>query len=152
MGKRGPAKSPEAVKLLEGTYREDRHGGTLKLRPGIPKKPDWLDQIAGQVWDETINELSEVPGLLSEADGPALAMYCDAWRKYWDANSEIESRGLVIETLTAVKSNPAVLIATRERDAIARFGARFGLTPSDRASFKPAGTTDTNDELGELIA
>lgn len=152
MGKRGPAKLPTAYKQLEGTYREDRDGGTLRLRPGIPARPLWLDGIAANIWDETIAELSMVEGLLSDADGPALALYCDAWRQYHEYDQQLRKDGNTTLSLTAgVKAHPLIARRDAAREAVIKIGAKFGLNPGDRASMKVAAQT-TYDELSELIA
>lgn len=152
MGKRGPARTPEALKVLEGTYREDRHGGSLKLRPGEPRRPVWLCEAASLIWDEVVCELSLVPGLLCEADGAALALYCDARRQYHEYDEQIRSDGLTTESLTAgTKAHPLLTHRNAARAAVDKLGAKFGLTPSDRASLKMS-TTTTDDELSDLIA
>src|SRR3990172_18716 len=108
MGKRGPQPTPNAIKMLEGTYREDRHGG-VHAPAGMPVKPNWLGEIASRVWDERIDELSAVPGLLSSVDGPALAIYCHAWQEFDDARRVIESDGLIsVSEKGGEYQNPAV--------------------------------------------
>lgn len=152
MGKRGPAPIPDAIKLHEGTYREDRHGGSLKVHPGSPRKPVWLDEAAALIWDETIAELERTPGLLAEVDGAALALYCDARRQYHEFDEQIRKDGNTIISLTAgLKAHP--LLARREaaRAAVDRLGAKFGMSPSDRASLKPGPTTAAS-ELDDMIA
>jgi P27 family predicted phage terminase small subunit len=141
-----------AHKEHEGTYRKDRDGGTLKMRSGVPVKPKWLDDVAAMIWDETIAELIETPGLLTEVDGPALALYCDSWRQYHEYDEEIRKEGNTIISLTAgMKANP--LLSRRDAakaDAI-KIGALFGLNPSARASMKLQPTVE-EDEFAALIA
>jgi P27 family predicted phage terminase small subunit len=152
VGKRGPAPTPNAVKLFEGTYREDRHGGDVHAPPGTPVKPGWLCELAAQIWDERIAQLSEVPGLLSEVDGPALALYCHYWARFHEAQALIAGEGV---TCTGEKGgeyqHPAVSIQNKAAEMIAKIGAKFGMTPSDRSGLKPTVKT-TDDELSELIA
>ena len=152
MGLRGPARTPNALKLIEGTYREDRHGG-IHVPPGAPAKPDWLGPIASAVWDERVEELMTIPGLLSPMDGPALATYCHAWQRFHDAQAEIELSGSI--TCVSEKGgeymHPAVATQHKAIELIAKIGAKFGMTPSDRAGLRATGRTE-QDELAELIA
>ena len=152
MGLRGPAKTPNAIKLLEGTFREDRDGG-VRAPTGAPVKPDWLGEIASRVWDERVGELSLIPGLLSPVDGPALASYCHAWQRFHDAQKEIDANGAI--TCMSEKGgeymHPAVAIQHKAIELIAKIGAKFGMTPSDRAGLKPTVQTP-EDDLSELIA
>ncbi len=152
MGKRGPTAKPNALKVLEGTFREDRHSG-VTAPTGMPIKPQWLGEIASRVWDERINELSAVPGLLSPVDGPALATYCHAWQRFHDAQTEIESNGAI--TCMSEKGgeymHPAVAIQHKAMELIAKIGAKFGMTPSDRAGLKATVETP-DDKVAALLA
>lgn len=153
MGLRGPAAKPTALKVLDGTYREDRHGGDVHAPVGAPLKPDWLGDIAARVWDERVEQLMSVPGLLSPLDGPALATYCHAWQRFHDAQKEIEANGSI--TCVSEKGgeymHPAVATQHKAIELIAKIGAKFGMTPSDRAGLKATGQT-ADDELAGLIA
>jgi P27 family predicted phage terminase small subunit len=152
MGLRGPAAKPNALKVLEGTYREDRHGGGVRAPDGLPIKPDWLGESAAIVWDKTIDELRDIPGLISPIDGPALACYCLAWQELYEADAVIVEEGLTCQSEKgATYQHPAVGIRHKAIELIAKIGAKFGMTPSDRAGLKPTVRT-TDDELSELIA
>lgn len=152
MGQRGPQGTPDAIRLHEGTYREDRHGGSVRAVPGAPVKPDWLCERAAAIWDERITQLREVPGLLSEVDGPALALYCHYWAVFHEARETLEEEGAVC---TGEKGgaypHPAVGMRNKAAEMIAKVGAKFGMTPSDRTTIKATVQT-TDDELSELIA
>jgi P27 family predicted phage terminase small subunit len=148
----GRPRIPTALKEHEGTYREDRDGGTLKLRLGVPAKPKWLDEVAGMIWDETVDELLETPGLLTYADGAVLALYCDAWRQYHEFDEQIRRDGNTIESLTAgKKAHPLLNRRDAARSDAVKIGALFGLNPSARASMKLQPTVE-EDEFAALIA
>jgi P27 family predicted phage terminase small subunit len=151
MGLRGPAAKPTAYKVLEGTYREDRHGGGVRAPDGLPVKPNWLGETAAMVWDKTIDELRDVPGLLSPMDGPALACYCLAWQELHEADATIAAEGLTCQSEKgATYQHPAVGIRHKAIELIAKIGAKFGMTPSDRAGLKPAVQT-TQDAVMRLV-
>ncbi len=148
----GRPRLPTAHKEHEGTYREDRDGGTLRMRPGMPRKPAWLDEVASIVWEETVSELMETPGLLTDADGPMLALYCDAWRQYHEYDEQIRKDGNTIVSLTAgQKPHPLLTQRAAARDAAIKLGGYFALNPSARASIKLLPTNEST-ELAEMIA
>ncbi len=151
MGQRGPAPIPTAIKVFEGTYREDRHGGGVRVPDGAPLKPNWLGEIASLVWDERIEQMMATPGLLSPVDGPALALYCDAWQQLHDAKAIIAERGMVAFAESGAEyQHPAVGIANKARTEIIKLGSMFGMNPPSRVGMIVSGPT-ADDELAELI-
>lgn len=142
MGQRGPAPTPTAVKIAEGTYRPSRDGAGVVAPSGIPDKPAWLanvGEVASETWDERVEELSRIPGLLSPADGPALAAYCVAWQRFRDAQEEIARDGITcFGEKGGQYQHPAVGIQNKAIEVIGRIGAKFAMTPSDRAGMKVA--------------
>lgn len=94
-----------------------------------------------------------VPGLLSPLDGPALATYCHAWQRFFDAQKEIEANGSI--TCVSEKGgeymHPAVATQHKAIELIAKIGAKFGMTPSDRNGLK-ATVQNQDDEITNLIA
>lgn len=153
MGKRGPTPTPNAIKMLEGTYREHVHGGGVRAPDGLPAKPDWLSEAASAVWDERIAELRDVPGLLSSVDGPALAAYCFAWARLHEAQALLDANGslVCVGEKGGEYQHPAIGIQSKALEMIAKIGAKFGMTPSDRANLKPSVRT-VDDEVADLIA
>jgi P27 family predicted phage terminase small subunit len=137
MGKRGPAPTPNALKMAEGTYREDRHGGGVTVPDGVPVKPAWLGDVGSAMWDETVSRLSKIPGLLSDLDGPALALYCDAWEDFHDAVELLNEHGpICVGEKGGEYPHPALGMKNNARAVIAKYEAKFGLTASDRSALK----------------
>ena len=123
------------MKLVDGTYDERRDGRPLATAVGVPLKPEWLGEIAAKVWDETVTELSEIAGFLTSVDAGALAIYCDAWQDFHAARELIKRDGLVVKGREGVKvRHPALMVKKHAQDTIASIGAKFGLTPTSRAS------------------
>lgn len=69
-------KKPANVHRLQGTFREDRHGNSVEVEPGMPERPFWLSASAIIVWREVESELRDA-GYLTRLDGNALAIYCE---------------------------------------------------------------------------
>lgn len=149
MGQRGPKRMSSKYLEINGSRIQDGRG--IALPPGTPAKPDWLGPVASAVWDETILDLAEIPGLLSELDGGALALYCDAWQQYKDASAIVAREGMVATSEKGgTYQHPAVGIRNKARDAIIRLGAMFGLNPQSREGMVVSGQKP-EDELDELL-
>jgi P27 family predicted phage terminase small subunit len=134
---------------LYGSRLDDGRGMSTPL--GVPLKPDWLGEKASAVWDETIAELQEIRGLLSTLDAGVLALYCDAWQQFHDAQAIIAAQGMICRSdKGGAYQHPAVGIANKARAEITKLGAFFGLNPPAREGLILAGP-DHHDELAELI-
>jgi P27 family predicted phage terminase small subunit len=136
---RGRKPKPTTLKLLSGAQPCRINAGEPLLPAGRPLAPEHLDQVAREEWDRIAARLESM-GVLTEADGAALAIYCVAYSRWIEARRAIDAHGLVIETsLGGVKPNPAVSIASACESTMGRILAAFGLTPADRSKVKAAG-------------
>lgn len=127
----GRPRKPAEIKLLEGTFREDRDGvPPIPLPPAPelpPAPPKYLKGEALTFWTEN------VPGLVARgtahaADAPALAMFCE-----WFALYRKLSRALARLAAGHKRYHQTVVQLGIAFDKWAGLAARFGLTPSDRA-------------------
>lgn len=136
MGLRGPKKTPEAVKIANGTFRRDRDSA-LAMPAADHTPPGWLSEGSRAVWANVVKDLSAVDGLLCTVDSFALARYCDDWVEYWAAVALVEEEGMVaFSEKGGAYQHPAVGIKNKAAERMARFEARFGMTPSDRCGLK----------------
>lgn len=77
--------------------------------------------------------------ILTMADGPALALLCDAYAEYLEAREKTSGRkGKTYETTTAqggtmIRPRPEVAMASDAWRRVQRMLSEFGLTPSSRA-------------------
>ena len=109
-----------------------------KPRPGVPTRPAGLSARAVKAWDEVAPMLHEM-GVLTSADGMALAQCCEAYADLQAARAALKKRkALTYDSISStggkmVRSYPeAGLISDADR----RFRAwlvEFGLTPSARS-------------------
>ncbi len=73
-------------------------------------------------------------GLLTMVDVTALAAYCQSYRRWLQAESDLDNLGIVLTNKTGYRvANPAVGISERERNLMKAFLVEFGLTPSSRS-------------------
>lgn len=151
MGKRGPAPKPTQLRVLHGD-RKDRIN-TAEPQPAAADvlPPDWLSDDALEVWDGLAGDL-ESKGVLTAWDTEAFANWCDAVARRRDAAVHVAEEGAVIEqpvynkngeqTGVRLSKSPWLLALDAADAQVQRYGARFGLTPSDRAQLKIGGKDD----------
>lgn len=140
MGRRGPAKTPTALKALRGTRRPDREpANEPQPAPIAPRRPSWLGKAvpwgreAVREWQRLAPTLNEL-GLLTEPDRAEFAAYCDAYARWWYFRRRIARVYTTQVTESGyVAPRPEVSMMHRALDDLKKFGALFGLSPSDRA-------------------
>ena len=157
MGKRGPAPKPTALRLLHGD-RADRVNtdeptpSELDVAP-----PDWLTQAALAVWREYGPDLRR-KGVLTAWDAETFAAWCDAAARRRAAVAALDREGEIVETPvygkdgevtgSRVGRNPWLLVLNQADAQVQRYGARFGLTPADRAQLTGGdGRRDPHEDL-----
>jgi P27 family predicted phage terminase small subunit len=159
MGKRGPAGKPTNLRLLHGDQKKDPQ--RVNRNEPIPdasdiKPPTWLSKQARRVWRKLAPDLI-AKKVLTGWDVEAFASYCDAVVRRAEAAKKVEEEGQVVElpvfnkngdlTGYRVARNPW-LMAHKDADLQAqRWGARFGLTPSERQDIKLPAPGGGGDDL-----
>jgi P27 family predicted phage terminase small subunit len=124
-GRSGRRPLPTAVKELRGNpSRRDLNEQEPQADRGRPEIPPGLSEVAKAEWESIVPKLEQL-GVLSRIDGKALAAYCHAFARWWEAEKQVEHYGLLLEEPilnsegeevgTRVKKNPAVGIS---RDAM----------------------------------
>ncbi|MEN1682079.1 MAG: phage terminase small subunit P27 family [Planctomycetota bacterium] len=131
------------MKLAKGTGTAD-DAAIVKLTAGDPQRPPELEafgEVACRVWDETVEKLGLLPGLLSPIDARALMTYCIQWQRVAEAQRQIEAEGLTCTAESGAQyQHPAVGVQNKAFDLIHKLHAKFSMTPSDRAGIKPGST------------
>lgn len=160
---RGRKPIPTKLKILKGT-RSDRINGREPFLPvARPAIPDHLDSLARGEWDRLVPILEKM-GVLTEADGAALMLYCECYSKWMRARGEIAKRGMLIEMTRTITSkrgatvettgkpiaNPAVAIEIQTGRMMRELLIEFGLTPSSRSRLKSAAEPPV-DDLAEFL-
>lgn len=134
MGKRGPAPKPTNLRLLHGDHPErvnrDEPVPANAVEPIRP--PSWLSTAARNTWARYAPDLIR-QRVLTAWDVEAFAHWCDAVARRRKAVAEIAKQGEVVESGTRIVRNPWVLVLSQADAQAQRWGARFGLTPSDRS-------------------
>lgn len=157
MGKRGPAKTPTNLAVLRGE-RKDRVN-TDEPKPSMLEigPPDWLSGEARDEWWLLAPDLKN-KGVLTAWDVEAFAAWCDAVVRRRSAVEHLRAQGEVIElpvynkngdmTGSRMAKNPWTFVLNEADAQMQKYAARFGLTPSDRASLSIGkGSADADDDL-----
>lgn len=141
----GPAPKPSALKKLQGTYRADR-ATSLEATPAPAplEVPPYLSGLAADKWNELAPMLAR-NGLLTEGDTDTLAVYCQTWARYLEAEIRLETEGATTVARSGYQQVSAwVTIAKTCRADLMKLGDRLGLNPSARSRIhaSPAPTED----------
>lgn len=138
----GPPKKPSNLKLVEGTYREDRVAkNEPKPKVRVPKAPKHFSELALEEWDRIVNELAEL-GLMTNLDRAALVAYCEFWEAYVIAAEKLKKGGMVRTSSNGnTYENPYFSIKKRAAEMMHKFLIEFGMTPASRTRISANGGT-----------
>lgn len=148
MGARGPVGLPPSIHALRGTVPGADRGGEkakpLKVRPGAPEPPGWLQGEGLAEWGRVVPPLDEL-GLLSSVDRAILSSYCVSWSVLCRAVAELENA----DALTTEGSRGPVRTPEFRtwRDAVAvlaMLAAKIMVTPTDRLRMRLPAVTDSD--------
>lgn len=153
MAQVGRPRIPTVLKVLENKIKPEDVKYEPKPALVTPKPPKWLrdDKIAYQEWKRVVPALEKL-GLITEVDGAALEMYCNAWSRWRKAEEQLKIEGM---TFTSMKNNyqcasPWIGIAQKYAQICRSFMQEFGLSPSSRGRMQLPGNTK-EDELDDLL-
>jgi P27 family predicted phage terminase small subunit len=149
MGQRGPAPLPAAEHLRRGNPSKrnvvELLNG-LRVPVVIPACPTHLVPAAKKEWKRITPLLAEL-GLIAEIDMAPLAMYCQAYGRWHDAERKIRELnkadpeklpGLVGKTPSGYEQMSVWLqISNRMVEQMHKMLGEFGLSPSARARVQP---------------
>lgn len=162
---RGRKPVPTAVKKLRGN---PGHRALNKQEPkppeGRPQRPSFLTKDAKKAWKTLVPILEEM-GVLSTADGNALAGMCQCYSRWKQAEAEIDLRGITVqEPITGrddsgdtiilgykIKKNPACNISKEMLQQFRSFATLFGLDPSSRSRLRVGDKKDEVDPIQALL-
>jgi P27 family predicted phage terminase small subunit len=158
MGARGPRPEPTAIKKLKG------NPGRRPLNDREPKfsadeavtaAPEFLSDEARAEWDRVAPELLRL-GLLTMADRAALAIYCQYYARWVEAEQHILTYGATIEfrdddgNVKYVQPSPYFGISIKMSDRMRQAAAEFGMTPSARTRVMAGGSDEPADPFAEF--
>ena len=137
--KPGRAAKPTNIKLIQGNPgKRPISSGTLSPDISIPKCPDHLNSDAKEEWSRVTPLLMNLK-VISEIDMAALALYCQSYGRWVEAERKIDEMrkkggdGLLIKSPNNYPiQNPYLAIANRSMEDCYKYLQQFGLSPSAR--------------------
>jgi P27 family predicted phage terminase small subunit len=132
------------LKVLSGTFRKDRAtANEPKPKAGAPSRPPFLAGAAAEAWDRTETVLSSMR-VLTTADGDALTVYAEAFKRWRECEDWIALHGLVYPIhdekgrVKCMVQWPQVSIARQMMLVLRAYQQEFGLTPAARSRVNAA--------------
>jgi P27 family predicted phage terminase small subunit len=156
----GPAPKPTAIRELQGNPSK-RPLNKLEPKPstGEPPIPRDLSAPARKVWKRLSKMLLKL-GVLTVADGDALAALCEAKALWRQALDDVRQNGIIVQmdvatrkgAVTVTKKNPAISVMDSQAKIVKSYLESFGCTPSSRTKVSTNPNTDEFSDLEELNA
>lgn len=138
MATRGRKPTPTHIKELKGNPGKRALNANEPVAPkGKPSCPKHIEGEGKKEWGR-ITKLLEEMGLLSKAEGPALALYCQMYARWVEAEANVKKFGMIIPVGEngALQLSPYVSIANQAMAQMQKLLCEFGLTPSSRSRIK----------------
>lgn len=135
---RGRKPTPTHIKELKGNPGKRALNAAEPVPPkGKPTCPKHIAGEGKKEWGRITKLLDEM-GLLSKAEGPALALYCQMYERWVEAESSVKKFGMIIPVGEngALQLSPYVSIANQAMSQMQKLLCEFGLTPSSRSRVK----------------
>lgn len=152
-GSGGRNAKPTALKKLQGNPGKRRlNKAEPRPRPGIPNMPPFMPAAAQTEW-KRLTPILEKMGVLTAADGAALAAYCKLHAQILQAEAAIQKFGIItaqVDQATGVavlKKNPAVTVKAESLRLVKAFLLEFGLTPASRSKLTVAEGRDLQPDV-----
>ena len=138
---------PTALRLIEGNpSRRPFNKNEPKPAPVIPKCPRHLNAAAKVEWKRIAKTLHKL-GLLTEIDGGQLALYCQAWGRWIEAEDALKKHGTIIKapkTGWPIQS-PYLAVANKAMEQMQRALSEFGMSPASRTRVRGADISAEDD-------
>ena len=137
MGRRGPAREPDAVKLARGETRPSRLNGLEPLpRAGrMPTMPPGMDPAARAAWRLVVREMRDA-GVITGADAHLVRIYCEAVARYLEAARLYATASPLINDRGHLAKNPLHQVVRDDADQVRMLARELGLSPAARAGLR----------------
>ena len=153
MAKPGPRPVPTPIKHLRGTQRADRmNDHEAKARVALPRCPAHLSGEAKKEWRRLGRQLAAL-GLMSSIDRGALAMYCQAWGRWVEAEEALKKYGMMVKSPSGFPmQSPYLAIANKAMEQMRALLTEFGMSPSSRTRVHAEPVIPEDDEMARLLS
>lgn len=142
---------PTQLRIIDGNpSRRPLPTNEPKPRPADTRPPSELSTQARRQWRTVAKQLHAV-GLLTALDKQALALYCEAYARWREANAQLARFGLIVKAPTGYPMpSPYLSIAHKAFDQMRAMMGEFGMTPRSRVGLASDGKDD-DDAFADLL-
>ena len=152
----GHNRKPTVMKVLEGTFRQDRAVANEPQPEKViipPPMPEGLNEYGQREWEKMTLELSKL-GLLTTMDTSQLAAYCNEIGNYWEC--EFQRREVIVRQDSDEGKEAAALfyknyfdMAQKHLSQARSLAVQYGFTPASRTKISGPKEKE-NSELDNL--
>ena len=152
MTRRGAKPKPTRLKALSGTLRSDRvNPNEPETKPAIPRCPEHLGPEAKREWRRLAPQLARM-GLLTRIDRAALALFCQAWARWVEAEEALKRYGVMVKSPNGFPmQSPYLAVANKAMEQMRALLAEFGMSPSSRTRVHATPQVDEEDPMERLL-
>lgn len=149
-GAGGRPKIPAKIQAMRGNPGHRTLKKDIDPPVGDISCPEWINPTGKKEWRRVSAALERL-GLLTEIDLQALAAYCNAYSELMAANQRIKRSGRYVMARKMWITAPWVNQANKSRDAMVKYAAQFGCTPSARRGLEVKPMKSTDDEVAKVL-
>jgi P27 family predicted phage terminase small subunit len=145
----GRPRKPTKLKILEGEPNKDRINYNEPQPPeGDERCPSFLSPEARKEWKRIVPELKAL-GLFTTIDRAELAIYCQNWGRYVQAERGLKKITNCLHRTEAgnIITSPLLWVANKAADLAHKSLIEFGMTPASRSRISVNNDKDLEDEL-----
>ena len=151
---KGRPRLPREVRKRRGTYRasEDNLNTPQLIRKEFLDYPPLVEanvDARGQ-WDRMCKILGDM-GVLTEAESPALELFCLAYSRFKECEKAIQKEGFCIEGRDGMRRNPTLITQRDSVLTMEKMLSHFGCTPATRSKVDAQEAEEEPDELEKLM-
>lgn len=147
-GGQGRPSKPTSLKVLHGDRKDRINTAEPVPSAGSAAPPDGLSADAVKVWKRLAPDLQR-KGVLTPWDADEFAVVCDAVARHRRAAEVLDREGETGQNRFEERVvSPWFRVWTDTASVLAKFGGRFGLSPSDRQALKVGdGASNPKEDL-----
>ncbi len=125
---------PDNVKILKGTFREDRKKELPEISEAPPTPPSWLNKRAKQIFTHIVNNRLKDMSLASQTHTEMIALLArreeevERFSKFLDENGDTYTK--VTKFGEEIKARPEVQMKADAIKHVHQLLSEFGLSPS----------------------
>ena len=155
----GRKRKPTELKVLEGSFRKDRHGAAPPVVPGFPQAPECLNEAEQKLWASFPK-----PGWIGQTDvvavHAAVSVYERILRNQKAQQATPEAGNPLAYKFShdadgnqnvEPKENPLITQELKLWGRLMSILGTLGLTPADRAKMTAPKTEDVEDKWAGIL-